>query len=105
MQLKGTENDRADSRAFSIASTATVKNVWPVREHSRPNVTVHSSGKPGPEDLEMRQDNGSDTFGPHVMTQVDKLRAEGYTGKGVKIALIDTGVSGNGPKDGIKAYG
>ncbi|CAG9948013.1 unnamed protein product [Clonostachys rosea f. rosea IK726] len=92
VQLKGTENDRADSRAFSIASTATVKNVWPVREHSRPNVTVHSSGKPGPEDLEMRQDNGSDTFGPHVMTQVDKLRAEGYTGKGVKIALIDTGV-------------
>jgi hypothetical protein len=27
------------------------------------------------------------------MTQVDKLRAEGYTGKGIKIAVIDTGVS------------
>lgn len=105
MQLKGTENDRADSRVSSIASTATVKNVWPVREHARPNATVHSSGKPGPRDLEKRQDNGSDTFGPHVMTQVDKLRAEGYTGKGVKIALIDTGVSGNIHQHGMKAYG
>lgn len=34
-----------------------------------------------------------DTFTPHVMTQVDMLRADGITGKGVKIAVIDTGVS------------
>jgi subtilisin family serine protease len=31
--------------------------------------------------------------GPHVMTQVDRLHAKGITGKGVKIAVIDSGVS------------
>ncbi|KAK2616739.1 hypothetical protein QQS21_000351 [Conoideocrella luteorostrata] len=31
-------------------------------------------------------------YPPHVMTQVDKLRAKGITGKGVKIAVVDTGI-------------
>lgn len=31
-------------------------------------------------------------FAPHRMTQVDKLRAENVTGKGIRIALVDTGV-------------
>lgn len=45
--------------------------------------------------LEKRAVNISvaDTFTPHVMTQVDLLRADGITGKGVKIAVVDTGVS------------
>ncbi|ODA82254.1 hypothetical protein RJ55_00761 [Drechmeria coniospora] len=33
-----------------------------------------------------------DTFEPHVMTQVDRLRALGYTGTGVRIAVIDSGI-------------
>ncbi|KAF0315725.1 subtilisin-like serine protease pr1c [Colletotrichum asianum] len=33
-----------------------------------------------------------DTYAPHVMTQVDKLRAEGYTGKGIRIGIVDSGV-------------
>ncbi|KYK58956.1 subtilisin-like serine protease PR1C [Drechmeria coniospora] len=33
-----------------------------------------------------------DNYSPHVMTQVNKLRAAGFTGKGVKIAIIDTGI-------------
>lgn len=35
----------------------------------------------------------TDTFTPHVMTQVDQLRDRGVTGKGIKIAILDTGVS------------
>ncbi|KAI8803811.1 peptidase S8/S53 domain-containing protein [Cladochytrium replicatum] len=31
-------------------------------------------------------------YSPHVMTQVDRLRAEGYAGKGIRISIIDTGV-------------
>lgn len=43
-------------------------------------------------------DNGANayannTFSPHVMVQADKLHAKGITGKGIKIAVIDTGVS------------
>ncbi|KYK60776.1 hypothetical protein DCS_01914 [Drechmeria coniospora] len=33
-----------------------------------------------------------DTYSPHVMTQIDKLRAKGYTGKGVRIAILDSGI-------------
>ncbi|TQV92777.1 subtilisin [Cordyceps javanica] len=29
----------------------------------------------------------------HIMTQVDKLHKEGYTGKGIKIGIVDTGVN------------
>ncbi len=31
-------------------------------------------------------------FAPDIMTGVDKLHAQGYTGKNVSIAIIDTGV-------------
>lgn len=31
-------------------------------------------------------------YSPHVMTQVDRLHREGYTGKGIKIAILDTGI-------------
>lgn len=34
----------------------------------------------------------SDTFAPHVMTQVDRLHKEGHYGKGIKIAVLDRGV-------------
>lgn len=33
-----------------------------------------------------------DANSPHVMTQVDKLRAQGLTGKGIKVAVVDTGI-------------
>lgn len=29
---------------------------------------------------------------PHVMTGVDKLRGEGYTGSGIRLAVIDSGI-------------
>lgn len=34
-------------------------------------------------------------YPPHAMMQVDKLRSKGITGKGIKIAMIDTGVRGS----------
>lgn len=34
----------------------------------------------------------SETFAPHVMTQVDLLHKQGYYGQGIKIAVIDSGI-------------
>ncbi|GAA5967745.1 hypothetical protein JCM11641_005753 [Rhodosporidiobolus odoratus] len=34
----------------------------------------------------------NDTFGPHLMTGVEKLHAQGILGAGVKVGVIDTGV-------------
>ncbi len=47
-----------------------------------------------------RQDN-PDTFTYHLATQVDKLRDAGIRGQGIKIAVIDTGVSRPMSKRGL----
>lgn len=66
-----------------------MKNAWPVYVYDRPDpeFQVVDSFK-----LESR-DEAADTIGPHVMMQVDKLREKGFTGKGVRVAVIDSGVS------------
>jgi subtilisin family serine protease len=76
-----------------------VKNLWPIRSIPRPNDEVLWTGDNNtsaavPPVVNRRQsdDNGKDTYTPHVMTQVDQLRAEGITGKGVRIGVIDVGV-------------
>ena len=73
--------------------------VWPVTVIQRPNDEIVWTGTPkAPEhtDLRRRQEDAEeeeeDTFSTHVQTQIDLLRAEGVTGKGVKVAVIDTGV-------------
>lgn len=91
--------DKADDTIMRIAeSNSNVKNVWPVQVYSIPKPNVEWVGKPDIEtsDLKKRQDDGNQTvgdFAPHVMTQIDKLHKKGITGKGIKIAVIDTGVS------------
>ena len=75
---------------------ASVKQLWPVRKISLPNTGVIQ--KPTNQNaaatiINKRQEtNGNGLFSSHVMTQVDRLHAEGVTGKGIKIGVIDTGI-------------
>ncbi|KAF5357287.1 hypothetical protein D9758_005834 [Tetrapyrgos nigripes] len=64
-----------------------VKSIRAVQMISRPRfVDVYTvSGEIGLQ-------NTSDQESTHVMTGVDKLHAQGITGKGIKIGIIDTGV-------------
>lgn len=93
VQLKDVE--KAEIKAAKIAKLPVVRNMWPVEVYSIPDTTFKSVGVPGgkAEVLQKRDNDTADTFSPHVMTQVDKLRAKGITGKGIKVAVIDTGVS------------
>jgi len=96
IQFKDT--DKAEDKAAQLADRGDIKNVWPVKLYSVPTHTVHSVGDAAVEGLNRRQGPAgpsNDTFTPHLMTQVDQLRAKGITGKGIKIAVIDTGVSGH----------
>jgi subtilisin family serine protease len=98
---------KAEDKAAELASRGDVKNVWPVKLYSVPTHTVHSVGDAALSTLRRRQGAGpsNDTFTPHLMTQVDKLKAKGVTGKGIKIAVIDTGVSAQpGPSFGLTPY-
>lgn len=84
--------------ASKISIMPSVKRIWPMRLYSAPKLQRSSTGPflhpkgPGPV---FKHDNatvGNHSYSPHVMTQVDRLHAAGYTGEGARIAIIDTGV-------------
>ncbi|KAB5523154.1 peptidase S8/S53 domain-containing protein [Coniochaeta sp. 2T2.1] len=91
VSIKFKDVEAAEENAAQLAESPAVKNVWQVKLFPSPQHTVHSTGGVAGNALSRRQAGGSDTFTPHVMTQVDQLRAKGITGKGIKIAVIDTG--------------
>ncbi|KAK0652464.1 peptidase S8/S53 domain-containing protein [Cercophora newfieldiana] len=85
----------------TIAGLPTVKGLWPVRSLQVHEPLADDSVEPWHSVYKRRAPDGtsfpsnqteSNGFSPHVMTQVDKLHAKGITGKGVKVAVIDTGV-------------
>ncbi|KAJ0280160.1 hypothetical protein COL940_006412 [Colletotrichum noveboracense] len=91
-------NDASNDIPGLIAARPEVKSIWPVRMVTIPttkplyvgkNRTATSGQFVG---VNKRQAEEPDTYTPHVMTQVDKLRAEGYTGKGIRIGIVDSGV-------------
>ena len=90
--------DKAEESIMRMASSSAVKNVWPVMLYSPASPVVDWSSHADFKSplLHKRQSDGNETtdgFAPHVMTQIDKLHAKGIKGKGIKIAVIDTGVS------------
>ncbi|GLB37011.1 putative subtilisin-like protein [Lyophyllum shimeji] len=73
--------------AITLQNTPGVKAIRPVRKFQRPQpVKVHVVT--GPNDPVIPPDSES----THILTGVDKLHAEGITGKGIKIGIIDTGI-------------
>ncbi|PKS12304.1 hypothetical protein jhhlp_001604 [Lomentospora prolificans] len=87
-----------------IAKLPGVKKIWPVHVGRIPEYGIGwvdgVGGSLGPT-IQRRQDDETederiveikDIFSPHVMTQVDKLKEAGITGKGIKIGIVDTGV-------------
>lgn len=91
------DTETAEERADRLASLPSVKQLWPVRLYRIPNPRIEWTGNPDQDYAVSKKrdinETMEDVFSPHVMTQVDKLRANGVTGKGIKVAVIDTGVS------------
>ena len=77
-----------------LLSALPIKHVWPNKLYYLADEDVIWTGRAGgPEYIQnVKRQSGNDTFAPHLMTQVDKLRDKGLTGKGIKIAVVDTGV-------------
>lgn len=91
-----------EETAKQIAAMPEIKQMWPVREYPIPDdkvVWTGNSQTPTPEtsSLYTRQSSDNDTFSPHVMTQVDQLRARGVRGAGIRVAVVDTGIDYDHP--------
>ncbi|KAJ7254122.1 subtilisin-like protease [Mycena rebaudengoi] len=69
----------------NILGTAGVVAIHPIKTYGRPNPVLSKPVHVGDEGL-------PDSQSTHVQTGVDKLHAKGITGKGVKIAILDTGI-------------
>ncbi|KAG6224270.1 hypothetical protein E4U24_005718 [Claviceps purpurea] len=98
----------AEQRSKEIAAMPAVKQMWPVRLISAKTVTKAASLSSKVLNSKVVMRDGTlpkDTFAPHVMTQVDRLRAKGITGKGVKVAVIDTGIDFTHPALGNGCFG
>ncbi|CAN8096671.1 unnamed protein product [Discula destructiva] len=81
-----------------MRSNPVIKNIWPLGMYSVPTHQVHWTAgdhaviKGPDEGITKARQQTADTYSPHIMTQVDKLRNQGFAGKGIKVAVVDTGV-------------
>lgn len=94
---------QAERHSAEMGQMAGVKNVWPIRV-SRLAPEDEGAKQPAQEEQEQRRGLGRRAAGEdpespwnHLMTQVDKLHGEGFTGNGIKIAVVDTGVGSSPP--------
>ncbi|CAN8097841.1 unnamed protein product [Discula destructiva] len=91
---------RGDQQVSMIAAMPAVKTVWPLRNYSIPDVRRRNFMMNPNATIAMLEDahitneeaKTRDTFSTHVMTQVDRLHAQGNTGQGIRIGIVDTGV-------------
>lgn len=85
----------AEDEAAKLLELPSVKRIWANRLYQIPKDEVVWTGKSKDASFansNVKRQSSTDDFSPHVMTQVDKLRAKGVTGKGIKVAVIDTGI-------------
>ncbi|KAK1594132.1 subtilase [Colletotrichum navitas] len=80
--------DHSNETAGRIAALPQVRRLWPVSLIKVPDLKVSWTGK----DPKHKRQANSTNWPPHVQTQVDKLRANGFTGAGLRIGVVDTGV-------------
>ncbi|KAI8072064.1 peptidase S8/S53 domain-containing protein [Thamnidium elegans] len=99
---------------YTLSTCPYITRYWPGKRYPRPKTIAEKSIFDMSEDEgEIENYFGNTTMAPlvvdgglpnladaHSMTTVDKLKEEGWTGKGVKIAIIDTGVDYTHPSLG-----
>jgi len=87
-----------DSTIDTIQSMAMVNKIWPVMLYSNPATLISKIDASDIASAPLRKRAGYvDTYVPHIMGGVDKLHEEGFTGDGLFIGIVDSGVDYNHP--------
>ncbi|KAH7085287.1 subtilase [Paraphoma chrysanthemicola] len=95
--IQFTDDEAAALGVAELRALDSVKNVWPNRVHERPEFNPIRVATAVAAAQRIKRQAINDTFSPHLETQVDRLHAEGITGKGVTIAILDSGIDYNHP--------
>jgi subtilisin family serine protease len=94
-------NANESDTAATLLADSRIKQVWPVRMIEFPRLNNGVVGVNATESRRIRaRAEDDDDYAPHVMTQIDRLHAEGITGKGISIAVLDTGIDYTHPSLG-----
>ncbi|KAM3503384.1 hypothetical protein MY11210_008736 [Beauveria gryllotalpidicola] len=94
------------SKINDVESMDDVVKIYPIKMHSLGGIAPSNNGVPKNEkqqsfisEMSKRQatrhalrETNTNAYPPHAMMQVDMLHSKGITGRGIKIAMIDTGV-------------
>lgn len=84
-------NTPGEAESVMRAAAGTIKQVWPVRAVSKPDDEVQGFiGLNNTSNAQRRDVDGP--YYPHVMSQVNLLHKAGFTGQGIRIGVVDTGV-------------
>ncbi|RDW83274.1 hypothetical protein BP5796_04765 [Coleophoma crateriformis] len=76
-----------------IQNMRMVSQIWPVRLYSKPATLLSVVDEQyAKSSATISKRALADTYSPHVMGGVDKLHEEGYTGEGIFIGIVDTGI-------------
>ncbi|EPS36477.1 hypothetical protein H072_10037 [Dactylellina haptotyla CBS 200.50] len=97
------EDDTVENRA-KINSWGEVISLSPVRLYDAAAPVASRVTRDVARAISKRAQSGAvtDVYPPHVQGGVDKLHAAGFTGKGIRIAVVDTGIDYNHPSLGGK---
>ncbi|KAF3916558.1 Cucumisin [Dactylellina cionopaga] len=97
------EDDTVENRA-KINSWGEVVQLSPVRLYDAAAPVAKRVTRDVARAISKRAAAGAvtDTYPPHVQGGVDRLHAEGFSGKGIRIAVVDTGIDYNHPSLGGK---
>jgi subtilisin family serine protease len=75
-----------------LAASSAIKQVWPVRAVSRPDDEAQGFVHLNKASNVVQRRDVDDSYYPHVMSQVDLLHKAGFTGQGIRIGVVDTGI-------------
>lgn len=100
-ELSATNLKKSTNLDYTLSNCPYILRYWPGKKYQRPN-TINEKPIIYQQDLDTYFGNTSvplvvdgglaNLQDAHVLTTVDKAKNEGWTGQGIKVAIIDTGV-------------